>query len=105
MNGVPTEERRLILENAFRCETLPNVNNQEYMEQWGGRVTSSRFKKMAYSIAQFTKNAKRASQRNTGNDNDEAINDWESDLDWLKEEFYVGRFDHRFDWPETEIES
>jgi 23S rRNA pseudouridine2605 synthase len=37
----------------------------------------------------------------SGNPSEEAIEDWESDLEWLREEFYHGHF--TFQWPGTYV--
>ena len=48
---------------------------------------------MAESIAAFARNAKRRRQINLN----DAIGEWEADLEFLYEEYYVGHF--HFAWP------
>ena len=93
-NGVGEPERREILDFAYRNE-MPNVNSLEYMEEWGMPRTWARLKKMAESIAAFTRNAKRKNQPGLSI----AIEEWESDLEYLRTRYYVGRYD--FSWPST----
>jgi len=89
--GKTREERHSILTKVFKTE-LNNVISLEYMAEWGTPNSGMRLKKMADSIASFACNA----QRNNA-DYQQAIDDWEEDLDWLEKTFYNGRF--RFDWP------
>jgi hypothetical protein len=91
-NGTPAETRLQILDCVFHND-LPSVESEEYMNQWGNPKTSLRLQKLAESIAAFARNAKRNKRYNFS----EAIHDWESDLEYLYAEYYVGRF--RFAWP------
>ncbi len=91
-NGAPQDTRLQILDCVFHNE-LPNVDSAEYMEGWGSPNTTARLQKIAESIAAFTRNAK----RNRGHDYSEAITNWEGDLGYLYDEYYVDRF--RFGWP------
>lgn len=95
-NGVATPERREILRQVFE-DSLPPVFPPDYMQKWGDRGTAHRLRTLAYTIAQLTKNLKRRHDDRM----DVAIQDYESDLAWLYETYYVGRF--RFDWPSTSI--
>ena len=65
------------------------------MNEWGMPYSPKRLQKMANSIASFARNAKR--RHDTKMDN--AISEWETDLRFLYEKFYVGRFG--FGWPST----
>jgi len=85
-------ERRAILDDAF-LKPLPNVNSAEYMKSFGSPGSAVRLKRLAQSIASFTKNAKKKSQPSLGT----AIEQWEGDLEYLRTKFYVGRYD--FPWP------
>ncbi len=89
--GKPLQCRREILKRVFETEELPLVESWGYREQWGPARSRTRLSKMAESIASFAKLRKRAVGF------DKAIEDWETDLDWLKDTFYTGRF--RFQWP------
>ena len=94
-SGKSPIERRKILSNVFLSE-LPNVQNPQYMKEWGQIKSSQRLRKIANSLASFIRNAKRKNEIP-----DEAINDWENDLDWLKKKYYRGVF--TFPWPSTEV--
>lgn len=86
--------RRQLLDGVY-LKILPKVNNVDYMLQWGAPNTNLRLRKMAESIATFTCNAKR---RQSIGMND-AISDWEDDLEYLRVNYYVGKYD--FEWPLT----
>ncbi|PBB39603.1 hypothetical protein CK221_01930 [Mesorhizobium sp. WSM3868] len=90
--------RRAILERIFRGK-LPTVFSKGYMDQWGEPQTSRRLQKTAECIAAFARNSKRRDDDRL----DQAIREWEADLDWLFDEFYVGHF--RFAWPTTRRDS
>jgi len=94
--GVDRSTRHTILARAFDGE-LPVVGSWEYMAAWGERRTPERLKKIADNIAAYCRG-----QRTRANRSEEAIEDWESDLAWLKEKFYNGHF--RFSWPAMEVE-
>ncbi|MCY2991054.1 MAG: hypothetical protein NTY19_24725 [Planctomycetota bacterium] len=81
--GQPTEERHQILKRAYTGR-LPIIGPVEYMTEWGVEGSSQRLRKIADSIAAHCRNRK---QKRT-NTSDDAIRDWEADLDWLKAEFY-----------------
>jgi hypothetical protein len=66
------------------------------MDEWGENNSSMRLQKLANTIASLTKNAKRRKSPPA-----QAISDWESDLDWLKDSFYNGRFS--FHWPSANV--
>jgi hypothetical protein len=87
------EVRRRILEYAFEC-VLPPINGLTYFEAWGERSTAKRLYKLANTLAAFTRNAKRKDASSA-----KAVNDWESDLRFLRKKYYVDVF--QFDWPDT----
>jgi hypothetical protein len=91
-NSRPLHIRRQILDCVFHNE-LPNVVSTEYMIEWGLPRTPARLRKLAESVAAFTRNAK----RNTGYDYIDAIADWESDLEYLRNKYYDDEFG--FVWP------
>jgi hypothetical protein len=93
--GAPQTQRREVLARAF-AERLPIVGPWEYMVEWGDPSSGERLKKMADSIATFCRNMKRQ-----GDAFRQAVADWESDLEWLKANYYHGHF--RFQWPETAV--
>ena len=89
--------RRELLARIFSGQ-LPPVVSPGYMLEWSKPGTSLRLRKLAESIASFTRNAKRR-RRSTGLA--DAISDWEDDLRFLYEGYYVGFF--RFTWPSTKL--
>lgn len=91
-NGEPAPVRRAILDRVFGA-FLPPVFPKDYMDAWGAPKSAARLKKMAESLAAFTRNAKRRDADRL----DEAIRQWEADLEYLHEKYYVGRFN--FGWP------
>jgi len=98
-SNVTRWKRQIILRDVYE-NPLPNVMDSDYMAQWGRPQSAKRLKKMAESLAAFTKNAKR--KRSQGNF-DVAIADWEEDLAWLKEEFYDGVYNRIFPWPNLKV--
>ena len=95
-NGKDVFTRRGILQIVFDSIGLPQVMSFEYMQEWGQGRSSVRLQKMANVIASMVRNFKR---RENPRPYRKAINDWESDLEWLKSRFYSGRFSFR--WPGT----
>jgi hypothetical protein len=92
--GVCIAARRLRLSEIF-CGSLPPINSPAYMMQWGSPGSAARLSKMAETIAAFARNAKRRDELRL----DDAIRDWEGDLKFLYDKYYVGYF--RFAWPGT----
>jgi hypothetical protein len=88
-------QRQTILAKVFGLNEIPNFAPSEFVDKWGTTKSSKRLKKMAYSIAAFSKNAKRKRRSIMTC----AIENWEDDLSWLKIQYYDGRFDKEFDWP------
>lgn len=88
------KQRRQILDNIF-LGSLPVIENTIYLEEWGEPSTERRLQKLAESIAAFTRNAKR---RNTTKFR-KAIQDWETDLAYLKQTYHDECF--KFQWPRT----
>ncbi|TKG01205.1 hypothetical protein [Vibrio lentus] len=88
--GLPQADRRTILTNVY-MQSLPYVDSRSYMNEWGEPLSSDRLKKMAETLASLTKGAKRKTQANMK----QAIRDWESDLAWLKEQYYL---EHKYQW-------
>jgi hypothetical protein len=72
------------------------MTSTAYMREWGGPRSGERLLKMANSIAAFCRNEKRKSCPS-----EEAVSDWEDDLDWLRRTYYRGRF--RFHWPSVSV--
>ena len=94
-SGLPTENRRKILAEVFVAKQLPELEYEGYREEWGEANSPQRLQKMAESIAAFVR-----SQKKRHIPAREAIEDWESDLSYLFEAYYRGRFD--FYWPTTD---
>lgn len=92
--GLSATLRLAILSEAF-TGILPPVQDEKYMRKWGDRNTPVRLKQIANHIAASTRNAK----RNNPSKLRSAITDWEDDLDFLKNTFYISHFS--FSWPET----
>ena len=92
--GVYEAARKLRLSQIF-CGSLPPINSPAYMMQWGSPGSAARLSKMAETIAAFARNAKRRDELRL----DDAIRDWENDLKFLYDKYYVGYF--RFAWPRT----
>lgn len=88
--------RRGILNQVFEGP-IPPAFPKGYLDQWGEPGTATRLRKTAESIAAFARNAKRRSDARM----DQAIADWEADLEYLYYEFYVGKFG--FGWPSTSL--
>jgi hypothetical protein len=86
-------QRRRLLAHVFNMR-LPPLNSVAYMRSWGSPNTGPRLKKIAESIAAFTRNTKRRRNPQLA----EAIRKWEEDLLYLRKAFYVDRFDS-FIWP------
>ena len=95
---LPTPEsmRRCILEYAFECH-LPPLSGNAYYLQWGVPLTAQRLHKMANTLAALTRNAKRRDDPSWA----KAIADWEGDLDFIHQRYYLGFF--RFAWPGTSL--
>lgn len=92
-NGESTNIRHEILAHIFEHQ-LPPAFPSDYMKEWGDPSTVIRLKKIAESIAAFTRNAKRRVSPPL-----RAIDDWEKDLKFLYEKYYVDKF--HFEWPST----
>lgn len=91
-DGESPGTRQRILDMAF-CEILPPVNGPDYHQAWSEPETAARLKRLASEIARFARHAK--SKRSA--DMSSAIEDWESDLQYLYNTYYVRRFG--FGWP------
>jgi hypothetical protein len=96
-HGLSSDERREILDAIFEQE-LPPVLDPEVMGTWGEPETPERLRRMARSLAFLTRSAKLREDMDYG----AAIADWEDDLDYLYDTYYVDRFD--FAWPRAEEE-
>jgi hypothetical protein len=93
--GLTASARRRTLRSVY-FDAIPAVFPPHYVDAWGRPASSKRLQKIAESIAAFCRNSKRKFRPPM-----HAIEDWEEDLAWLKQEFYDGHY--RFRWPDTEI--
>lgn len=93
-SGAAKGKRQALLEDAYLGH-LPFVNSAEYMAKWGKPKSAKRLERMAISIAEFAKARKKSDSKKYA----KAILDWESDLEYLRESFYEGRYS--FHWPES----
>jgi hypothetical protein len=94
-------QRETLLRTGFERNIAAYVSVSA--EEWGDAASPRRLRKMAESIAAFTRNAK----RNRSGDYRQAVADWERDLKFLHSEYYLPMFNIynsslKFDWPETE---
>lgn len=94
-HGKGVGERRRILRHAFE-DLIPRSITLGQEDEWGESHSSRRLHKMADCLASFARKQK-GKQRGSA----EAIGDWESDLEWLKSEFYCAAFSFR--WPSTYV--
>ena len=94
--GLHKHLRQRILEEIFNGP-IPPMFPSEYLNEWGAPGTARRLRKMAETIAAFTRNAKRRRDARMAT----AIDHWEEDLGHLYYEFYVEKF--HFAWPSIEL--
>ena len=92
--GESDATRHRILDAAFAAP-MPPVNNPEYTRSWAAPNSPARLKRLANEIARFARNAK--SKRSA--DMSSAIDDWEDDLNYLYDTYYVRQFG--FAWPQV----
>lgn len=92
--GEPDAHRRRTLAKIFE-QPFPGELSVLERDEWGPSGSAMRLRKMAYSIAAFTRSAKRRNHVIL----DEAIRQWETDLRFLHDQYYAGTFN--FGWPST----
>lgn len=95
-NRTSEDKRRLILDWVF-SNSLPPLENQQDNLAWDRPQTPHRLEKLANTIAALTRNAKRRDPTALRR----AIHDWEGDLEYLRDRYYVNVF--KFEWPTTSI--
>lgn len=95
--GISSDLRRLILRQMFERH-LPPVFEPTYLMEWGSPRSSQRLRKMAETLAAFTRNARRRDEDTLI----DAIRSWETDLRHLYDRYYIGHF--HFAWPPTTID-
>jgi len=91
MNGLSESERWEILDTVF-LRPLLKMDNAAYLSEWGEPRSAKRLQKLAESISAFTRNAKRRNKVSLS----KAIQDWETDLAYLKRTYYNNRFSFRY---------
>lgn len=92
--GVRESIRRRLLDCVMHND-LPNVESPSYMKEWAKPRSTARLRKLADSLASFTRSAKRKCELTYS----VAIEEWEADLEYLKETYYdesSGTY-----WPKT----
>ena len=103
--ALSADTRHNILSRAYE-KNIPIVPGQSpgYMLEWGRPGTAQRLEKIANCLAAFARNAKHRT------DSDKliyCIEKWESDLQYLKQKYYIGNDDRiihgedHFKWPGT----
>ena len=95
-NGLPESTRRLILDRCFSGQ-LPPIESLSTLRLWGEPKTALRLRKIAYHIAGLAKNFKKMPSGGY----ETAISDWEDDLKYLFDNYYVRHFG--FNWPSRTI--
>jgi hypothetical protein len=75
---------------------IPPVFPRDYMQKWARPGTRARLRQLVETLAAFARNAKRRDANLS-----KAIDDWETDLDFLFHEYYRGRLG--FNWPRTSV--
>ena len=95
IKGLPELERHKILDAVFTLPLL-SVNSEAYLREWGEPNSTERLQKLSRSIAAFARTAK----GRTNGDCRKAIQDWESDLIYLKKTYYNTNY-FSFQYPVT----
>ncbi len=95
LKGTRPQQRRRILAAIYES-TLPDKFPEDYIEKWGDPETGKRLVQLAGTLARLCKNLKRKAVPPA-----KAIREYESDLNWLKDRYYTGRY--RFLWPHTNV--
>ncbi|REC94979.1 hypothetical protein [Kushneria indalinina] len=81
--GVELLKRRLILDKLVNADLESRGVQKKYVEQWGKPGTMGRLMKMGNTISSLCRNIKRRD-----GDFAKAIADWESDMEYLKIEYF-----------------
>jgi len=93
-NGPSEYQRYKILDEVFLSQLkIIQSLELEYVAEWGAPKSAGRLRKMAYSLASFSRQQKRKQ-----NASQQAIVKWESDLEYLKKNYYQP-FANEFNWP------
>ena len=98
--GPPVRKRHEILDYCYQHGSVPpSVFPEYYIKEWGAPGTSARLQKMANCLHTFRENTKNQPSPST-----EAIEDWKTDLTYLRSEYYEDRYSNSegldfFTWP------
>ncbi|RCW87572.1 hypothetical protein [Phyllobacterium bourgognense] len=90
-SDLTSSARQRILDNVL-AQPVPTVFSIKYRNEWGDTGSCTRLWKMAESIAAFMRNARRR------NGSSEAVRDWQTDLNYLKDRYYFSS-GCAFAWP------
>ena len=90
-DGLLASARRLILDLCFMGQ-LPPFDGVAELAQWPAAKSKYHLTKIFYNIAELMENLKRMPSRGYH----VSLTEWEDDLKYLREEYYVGFF--RFAW-------
>lgn len=107
-DGEHVDVRHYILDCVFHNELQHDNSDEymrEYMREFAAPQSPQRLRKMADFLASMARNCKRKEHA----DYSQAIADYESDLEYLYNKYYVGAFQFdqhpsnagRFGWPDT----
>jgi hypothetical protein len=95
--GLPEPERHRILDRAMAANLNLDGQNR-FGSDWGNAGEKNRLHKLAQSIAKFIVLHR---GRENADSYETAIEQWESDLAWLRERYY--RDWMKFRWPQTHV--
>lgn len=98
--GIGKNQRKAILDNAYLKDISGSiVPFVEDIKEYGTKNSSNRLKKIAYCMASRIKDEKRSKTK----DFSDSINERETDLAYLKREYYDGIYDNKWEFPDTEV--
>lgn len=87
-----TKDRRSLLENIYRGRLIFPADFSPFEQrEWGCPGSKNRLEKIATHIA------RQIALRDSRPNFEVAVDEWQSDLDWMKDEFYQSSY--RFWWP------
>ncbi len=98
--GLIESKRHRILREIYELSITHDI--QQHLpdaDEWGGPKTSTRLRRMVYCSAESTKDMK----RKRSGDYQTAIDQREADLEWMKETFYIGRYEKYWEYATTNI--
>ncbi|MEI6819794.1 MAG: hypothetical protein WCL19_09360 [Verrucomicrobiota bacterium] len=89
-NGLSAFHRQKLLREAYEG-VIPQVEDADYMEEWGEPGTRKRLWRIGHHIAWLIRS------RRSNPVMAYAVSDWEKDLEWLKIKYFKDSM--RFSWP------